>query len=216
VLRGDLKLLQASAEKGDLAEFSSRWTAFHRFLKVHMAMEDNGMFGLLDSSFDNAISKESIAGEHTHDKAESAAVQAAIDAGDIAAVKAAWAPYHTHHLEHLVHEEKVLMPLVGRLGGGDGLKRTALFNKHIVAPGLATGDFDFFVSHGVGILAAHGSTEHDAKTASRVFANAIRGCTPPDLWAHLLPIVKAAMPAEVYEAAVEVGDIDGPGLLHVA
>jgi hypothetical protein len=227
----DLRLLQAAVteteaaaaaaadssggdgSESDLSAFSSRWAAFQRFLRVHMAMEDGGIFPLLDASFDGAVSSEGMHAEHTLDVSEAAAVQTAIDAGDIAGVRAAWAPYHTHHLEHLVHEEKVLMPLVGRLGGRDEVRRTALFNKHIVAPGLATGDFDFFVSHGVGTLAVHGSTEHDAKTATRVFANAIRGCTPPDQWAHLLPIVKAAMPPEVYEAAVALGGIDGPGLL---
>lgn len=213
VLRGDLKLLQASADEGNLGEFASRWAAFLRFLKVHMAMEDNGMFGLLDQTFDDAIKKSTLSSEHTGDIEEAAAVQAAVDKSDIAAVKAAWAVYGPHHLEHLVHEEAILMPLVGRLGGGDASKRAALFNEHIVAPGIATGDFDFFVSHGVSILATHGSTEHDAKTASRVFSNAIRGCTTPAQWSQLHPLVKAAMPADVYASAVAIGDIDGPGLV---
>ena len=66
------------------------------------------------------------------------------------------------------------------------------------------------------MLAANGSTENDGKTASRVYANAFRGCTTPSEWAHLLPLVKAAMGDAVYAAAVEDGAIDGPGLIEDA
>lgn len=81
VLRGDIKLASAALEAGDLAAFKQHWAALHRFLVVHMAMEDAGMFPLLDATFDGAISKAALGAEHEHDTADGARVEAAGECG---------------------------------------------------------------------------------------------------------------------------------------
>jgi iron-sulfur cluster repair protein YtfE (RIC family) len=77
VLRGDIKLASTALEAGDLVAFQQHWAALKRFLKVHMVMEDAGMFPLLDSIFDGAITKAALGAEHEHDNADAAKLDSA-------------------------------------------------------------------------------------------------------------------------------------------
>jgi len=214
VVRNDLKTLAAAAKDGDLAAFRAAWAAFKRFLAVHAAMEDGGVFTALDARFDNAATSAGLPGEHDEELADAAAVNAALESGDAAAVAAAYLErYEPHHQAHLKHEEAVMMPLIARIPGPEKARFIA---TEILPGGVRTGDFDHFVSHGTASLATHGSAEQPAAVAARVWAHALRSVTTAEQWEVYRPLVKAAMPAALYEAANAAADLDGPGLLPAA
>src|SRR5262245_65280224 len=48
-LRASIRLQEQSLAAGDTAAFREEWQRFQRALAVHMAMEDDSMFELLDS-----------------------------------------------------------------------------------------------------------------------------------------------------------------------
>ena len=103
------------------------------------------MFPLLDSVSDNGVTKAALHEEHVADEKDFGLLQAAIDSGDLERIKGLWVSYSASHLAHLAHEEEVMMPLVGKLGGGDPQKRALIFRQSIIAAGLATGVFVSFV-----------------------------------------------------------------------
>jgi hypothetical protein len=211
VVRNDLKALEAAAASGDLATFQAAWESFHRFLKVHMAMEDNAMFALLDSRFDGAATKAGLYEEHTRDTELSAAVESALADRNVAALRAAFEVLASFHRAHLEHEETVMMPLVGKLPTGP--QRAQIIASECMSHGIATGDFDFFVQHGIHSLSTVGSTANTAATATRVFAHALQSLCTVEQWKHYFPIVRDAMPGDIFAAInAEVG-LDGPGLL---
>lgn len=212
VVRNDLKLMHAAAEAHDVAAFQPLWRDFRRFLRVHMAMEDgDAIFGLLDAHFDGVATKERLCDEHAAEAPASASVDAALAAGDGAALADAFLRvYEPEHAAHLAHEEAVMMPLVAKLPPAS---RALLLAKHVMAPGIATGDFDFFLSHGVSSLATHGSTQNTAAVASRVFAHAAQALSTPEQWAHFLPLVRDAMGPALFAAANAEVALDGPGKL---
>ena len=47
-LRASIRLQDQKLDAGDVAAFAGEWRTFQRALAVHMAMEDDFMFGLLD------------------------------------------------------------------------------------------------------------------------------------------------------------------------
>jgi hypothetical protein len=110
-IRGSLKDCTAAAAAGDAGLLKDEWAALKRSLGTHMAMEEGGFFPLLDAQFEGVVTAEGLAGEHEHDRAEQARVDAALAGGDAGAAAAAIAHFAAEHEKHLKHEEDVLMPL---------------------------------------------------------------------------------------------------------
>jgi hypothetical protein len=200
VLRNDLgKVLAPRAEAGDLAGFSAAWQAYARAIAVHAAMEDGvegaggGSSAMLDHHFGGAADAAMFRAEHVQEHALQAAVTRAVPAG-MAAVRAAFAAYRPMAEAHLQHEEDIMMPLVARLPQ----PKAPLFAHWCVSAGIAHGDFDHFVAHGVQSLAAWGSTKNTPAGATRVFVHALKTVCTPAQWARYLPLARAAAPADVW------------------
>lgn len=88
-LRVSIKLQQHALDAGDEAAFREEWTTFQRGLAVHMAMEDDAMFGLLDEVGGGAITAAKIPQEHVEDTRLAAAVGAALGTSDPQVLRAA-------------------------------------------------------------------------------------------------------------------------------
>jgi hypothetical protein len=204
VLRNDLaKVLAPLAQRGDMPGFAAAWQSYVTAIAVHAAMEDGvpgaggGITALLDHHFDGAAGAAMFRQEHVQEHLMQHAVAEAMPHGP-AALRHAYAAYRAAAELHLQHEEDVMMPLVARLPQ----PKAPLFAHWCVTPGIAHGDFDHFVAHGVRSLATFGSTKNTPAGATRVFLHSLKTVCTPAQWARVQPLARqAALPA-VWAAVV--------------
>ena len=204
VLRNDLaKVLAPAAEAGDVVRFASDWQAYGRAIAVHAAMEDGvpgaggGSAAMLDHFFDGAAGAATFKAEHVAEHAMQQTVTDAIPAG-ASAVREAFAAYRMVAEAHLKHEEDIMMPLVARLPQ----PKAPLFADWCVSAGIAQGDFEHFVAHGVESRSAHGSAKNTPAGATRVFVHALKTVGTPTQWAASLPVARRAAPPEIWAMVV--------------
>ena len=204
VLRNDLaKVLTPLAEAGNLARFATAWKAYTMAIAVHAAMEDGvagaggGSAAMLDHFFDGAAGAAMFKAEHVDEHAMQHAVTDAIPSGPIA-VRKAFAAYRAVAEAHLKHEEDIMMPLVARLPQ----PKAPLFAHWCLTAGIAHGNFDHFVAHGVQSLSAFGSAKNTPVGATRVFVHALKTLCTPAQWAHYLPVARGAAPPEIWAGVI--------------
>ena len=204
VLRNDLaKVLAPLAQAGDLASFALAWHAYTRAIAVHAAMEDGvegaggGSAAMLDHYFDGAADAPAFKAEHVLEHAGQHSVTTALGEGTDA-LRKAFGAYRALAEAHLKHEEDVMMPLVQRLPQPKAPK----FAQWCVSAGIAQGDFEHFVAHGVESLATHGSGKNTPAGATRVFVHSLKTVCSPEQWAAYRPIARAAAPAEIWAAVI--------------
>lgn len=104
-----------------------------------------------------------------------------------------------------------MMPIVGTLPN----PKAPLVAAHSLPAAEDAGDMEFYVSHGVATLSAHGSTASTPAVCTRVWVHALQAISRPDAWTgRYLPLVRAAAVPDVWAAMVaEVPGLEGPGLL---
>jgi hypothetical protein len=204
VLRNDLaQVLTPLAQAGRLSAFAAAWLAYTRAIAVHAAMEDGvegaggGSARMLDHHFDGAAGAAMFRDEHEQEHAAQAAVTQALAEGE-AATRAAFFAYREVAEAHLQHEEDIMMPLVARLPQ----PRAPLFAQWCVSAGIAQGDFDHFVEHGVQSLATWGSAKNSPAGATRVFVHALKTLCTPAQWQRYLPLARRAAPPAVWAAVL--------------
>jgi Hemerythrin HHE cation binding domain len=105
-LRASIRLQEQKLDADDAAAFRQEWQTFQRALAVHMAMEDNSMFDLLDGVSGGAIAAAKLPAEHLEDSRLAAAVDAGVAGVDVTALRAAWSAWKEDHLHHLAHEKR--------------------------------------------------------------------------------------------------------------
>jgi hypothetical protein len=199
---------------GDLGKFQTEWTAYKRALLVHAVMEDEGFFPLTDELFENASSNEHFREEHEDDHKRVEAVDAAVAISDTAAMQAAFAAWAAGHEAHLAHEEKILMPLTGKMAGTPA-DRAKVFADRMLCKGVATGDFDFCVTWVVQKLSKFGSKGNPPAVATRVWVHGLQHASTPDQWAAWKPLVVAACHGDVWTTMLaEVPDLDNAGKIQ--
>jgi hypothetical protein len=81
-LRASIRLQEQKLEAGDVAGFRDEWQTFQRAVAVHMAMEDDSMFELLDGVSGGAMTSADLPAEHVKDAILAAAVDAALGEGE--------------------------------------------------------------------------------------------------------------------------------------
>lgn len=204
VLRNDLaQVLTPLAEAGDVAAFAIAWNAYATAIAVHAAMEDGvegaggGTAAMLDHYFDGAAGAAMFKDEHVQEHAMQHAVTEAIPQG-AAALRTAFTAYRVAAEAHLQHEEDIMMPLVARLPA----PRAPLFASWCLSAGIAHGNFEHFVAHGVKSLASHGSAKNTPAGATRVFVHALKTVCTPAQWAHYLPVARSAAPPDIWSVVL--------------
>lgn len=204
VLRNDLAhVLSPLAEAGDLAGFAAAWRSYTVAISVHAAMEDGvegaggGSAAMLDHYFDGAAGALMFHQEHEAEHAAQHAVSNAIPAG-MDAVRQAFVTYCEVAAAHLKHEEDIMMPLVARLPN----PKAPLFARWCISAGMAHGNFDHFVAHGVQSLATFGSTKNTPLGATRVFVHALSAVCTPEQWQRYLPIAREAAGPQIWAGVV--------------
>jgi iron-sulfur cluster repair protein YtfE (RIC family) len=209
-LRASIHLQGQKLDAGDLAAFRDEWQTFKRALAVHMAMEDNFMFALLDGVGGGAISTARVPEEHVEDARLAAAVDAALAAAETSALRAAWSTWKEDHLHHLTHEEEVMMPLTMKTAATpDG--RARVFHERLLVPSERLPDFDWYIGWVVHTLSQHGSSAQPANLATRVFAWGLQHACSPDQWRRLRPIVESNCTPAIWAELTSKFGLDGEG-----
>ncbi len=164
----------------------------------------DGFFAALDAASGGAVTAAGIPGEHDHDRAEQALVDAAAARGDAAALAAAFTRFAAEHEAHLKHEEDVMMPLTMKIGAMPE-ERGRKANKSLLRPMLP--EFEAF--HLKWILQK--LLKHKPAEATRVFICGLQVTSTPAEYVRFLPTIAAEVPAPVFAAMDAEFGIAGPG-----
>jgi len=215
-LRASIRLQQGHLDAGERAAFVAEWRDFQRALAMHMAMEDEAMFALLDQVGGGAVTAAALPAEHAEDTRLAAAVDAALAgapaAGNFAALRAAWAAWKHDHLHHLEHEEAVMMPLTMKTAPTPH-ERARVVNDRLVTPFERRADFAWFVGWVVALLSRHGSAAQPPNVATRVFAWGLQHASSREQWQRLRPVVQQATTPAIWTELKEQFGLDGDGPL---
>mgnify|MGYP003334534447 FL=1 len=214
-LRASINLQDRLLAAGDLAGFADEWRDFQRGLSVHMAMEDQGMFDLLDSVSDGAITAAALPAEHQEDMRLLADVETCLADGQISALRQAWDIWKQDHLHHLEHEEEVMMPLTMKTGSTPA-ERARVVHERILVPSESLPDFDWSIGWVIGKLSREGSASQPAAVATRVYAWGLQHACSPDQWNRLRPIVRDHCTPEIWEELTRDYGLDGEGAISPA
>jgi hypothetical protein len=210
-LRASIRLQEQKLDADDATAFREEWQTFQRALAVHMAMEDNSMFDLLDGVSAGAIASAKLPAEHVEDSRLAAAVDAALAGADVTALRAAWSDWKEDHLHHLAHEEEVMMPLTMKTAATPEA-RARVVHERLLGPSEDLPNFDWYIGWVVRMLSEHGSEGQPANVATRVFAWGLQHACSPSQWNRLRPIVQQnCTPAIWAELSSKFGlNGDGP------
>ena len=209
-LRASIRIQEQRLEAGDLAALRDEWQTFQRALAVHMAMEDNSMFTLLDGISAGAISAAQLPQEHSEDMRLALAVDAALKMSDLGAVRSAWSAWKDDHLHHLSHEEEVMMPLTMKTAATPEA-RARIVHDRLLTPSETLPDFDWFIGWVVGMLSRHGSGAQPADVATRVFAWGLQHACSPGQWNRLRPIVERNCTPAIWAELTSRFGLNGSG-----
>lgn len=209
-LRASIRLQGQALDAGDVATFGNEWQTFRRALAVHMAMEDDAMFGLLDGVGNGAISSAKLPEEHAEDSRLAAAVDTALAAANITAVQTAWSAWKDGHLHHLTHEEVVMMPLTTKTAATSEA-RARVVHDRLLGPGERLPDFDWYVGWVVSMLSQHGSAGQPPNVATRVFAWGLQHACSPSQWNRLRLVVERNCTPAIWAELTAKFALDGDG-----
>jgi len=193
-----------------MENFVNEWKAYKRALAVHMAMEDGGLFNLLDRVGEQAVTREGLRGEHVEDLKLQQGVDEAVAASDHTGVKEHFDAWAVDHLAHLDHEEKVMMPLIPR-AARDPVAQGQVVHDDIVSTVADNPDFDWALGWIVDKLNRFGSHEQPPDVATRVFAWGLHYAADDAQWRRWLPIIEASVSPDIFRDLVETYRLDRPG-----
>lgn len=191
-------------------DFLEEWRDLQRALRMHMHMENNGFFQLLDSVGDSAVTEAGLGDEHTHDLKLQESVDLAISENNVATLKKTFQAWSDDHLAHLVHEEEVMMPIIPRTG------RSCLEHGQVVHDRLLSAvdsqeEFDWTLGWIINKLMNAKSTEPPAEMMVRVFVWGLHYSADDEQWQRWLPIVRNNVPGNLYQQMVDNFQIHRPG-----
>ena len=209
-LRASIRLQEQKLEAGDVAGFRDEWQTFQRAVAVHMAMEDDSMFELLDGVSGGAITSADLPAEHVKDAILAAAVDAALAESEANAVRAAWSAWRDDHLHHLEHEEAIMMPLTMKTAATPEA-RARVVHDRLLGPSEKLVNFDWYIGWVVSMLSQFGSASQPPNVATRVFAWGLQHACSPSQWNRLRPIVQKNCTAAVWSELTEKFGLDGDG-----
>jgi hypothetical protein len=209
-LRASIRLQEQKLGAEDVAAFREEWQTFQRALAVHMAMEDESMFDLLDGVSGGAISAAKLPAEHVEDSKLGAAVDAALGDADVIALHAAWSAWKADHLHHLAHEEEVMMPLTMKTAATPEA-RARVVHDRLLGPSENFPNFDWYIGWVVRMLSEHGSEGQPANVATRVFAWGLQHACSPGQWNRLRPIVRQNCTPAIWDELSSKFGLNGDG-----
>ena len=193
-----------------MENFSIEWRDLQRALNMHMHLENNGFFQLLDSIGNSAVSEAGLGGEHDHDLELQQNVDKAIREGDLDSVRQAFDAWSQDHLSHLVHEEDVMMPIIPK-AGANCIEHGQVVHDRLLASINAPDEFDWTLSWILQKLQSSSNEAQMSEMMVRVFVWGLHYSADEQQWQRWLPIIKENVSASFYQQLVDTFRIDRPG-----
>jgi iron-sulfur cluster repair protein YtfE (RIC family) len=193
-----------------MGNFTEQWRDFQRALSVHMQLEDKGLFPLLDSVGNSAVTEAGLRDEHINDLKLREAVDKAIKKDDDEALKRAFDAWSEDHLAHLTHEEEVMMPIIPHTGK-NCIEHGQIVNQRLLSMAQSIDEFDWALAWILDNLGRANSTNPPAEMMVRVFVWGLHYSADENQWQRWLPIVKKSVSSDIYQQMVSNFRIDRPG-----
>jgi len=190
--------------------FSDQWRHFQRALSVHMQLEDDGLFPLLDSVGNSAVTEAKLGDEHNLDQQLQAAVDRALSKGDKAAIRQTFEAWSGGHLAHLTHEEDVMMPIIPKTGK-NCIEHGQVVHERLFSAIKSMDEFDWALGWIVDKLNGASGTSQPADVMVRVFVWGLHYSADDSQWRRWLPIIKTNVSPDLYQQMVDNFHIDRPG-----
>jgi hypothetical protein len=210
--RTSIRLQQQALGLGDAVGFSAEWRAFQRALAVHVAMEDDTLFALLDEVTAGAITAANLPDEHVDDERLAAQVDVALAAGSPVLLYDTWSAWKAVHLRHLAHEEAIVTPLT-MLTAPTPQARGRLVHERVITPIEHLPDFDWSIGWVVNRLSEFGSTAQPPEVATRVFAWGLQNACSRSQWRRLRPVVQRNCTPAIWAGMAANFGLDGEGAI---
>lgn len=191
-------------------DFLNEWRDLQRALKMHMHMENNGFFQLLDSIGNFAVKEAGLGDEHTHDLELQHKVNKAIDEQNTSVLKSAFQAWSEDHLAHLVHEEEVMMPIIPK-AGNTCVDHGQVVHDRLLAVVNSMDEFDWTLGWILDKLRNAKSSEAPPEVMVRVFVWGLHYSADTKQWQRWLPIVKSKVSDELFKQMAENFQIERPG-----
>ena len=193
-----------------MSNFSLEWRNLQRAVDMHMQMENDGFFQLLDNIGDSAVNKAGLRDEHDHDLQLRKNVDKAISENDSSALTNSFETWREKHLKHLVHEEEVMMPLIPK-AGKSCVEHGQVIHDQILSSIASNEEFDWTLGWILEKLASSDSGGQPSDVMVRVFVWGLHYCADDSQWQRWLPIVNATVSDQLYQHMVKTFRIDRPG-----
>ena len=209
--RTGIRLQEQALNLGDIFAFRAEWRAFQRALAVHVAMEER-LFVLLDDIGAGAIGAACLAEEHIVDERVASRVDAALAAGNPAALRGAWTVWKALQLRHLAHEEEIVTPLTMKTGTTPEA-RGRVVHEWLITPTEHLPNFDWAIGWVVQLLSEYGSTSQPPEVATRIFACGLQNACSRSQWRRLRPIVQRHCTPSLWAGMESRFGLDGEGAI---
>ncbi|MBS0447368.1 MAG: hemerythrin domain-containing protein [Proteobacteria bacterium] len=209
--RTSIRLQEQALVLDDPISFRTEWQGFRRALAVHVAMEE-AMFDVLDEVGNGALQASRTGAEHDEDERSAARVDAALAAGDLSMLFAAWTTWHGRHLRHLANEEQIVTPLTMKTGATPQARGRVVHDR-ILTPTEGLPDFDWSVGWVVRLLGEFGSTAQPPRVATRVYAWGLQNACSRSQWRRLRPVVQSHCAPEIWDEMASQFGLDGEGAI---
>lgn len=196
-------------------KFLPIWHDYVRSMVVHMQIEDNDMFRLLDEVSKGGITRSGLLAVHPAEQLVFEQVQHILPNEDSTEVE-----WHTFrelfnrwrkvHEDHFLSEEKEMMPLTQKVASTPEARAEIVHDRIIVnGKNRNINDFHFHIEFCVKYLSKYGSTSNDAFTATSAYVRGLKSASTPDEWLYeFLPIVKSACEPDVWARIKEKYNIE--------
>ena len=191
-------------------EFLNEWRNLQRALNMHMILENNGFFQLLDSVGNSAVSEAGLKDEHKHDVTLQENVDKAISEGDESALKQTFEMWSEDHIKHLIHEEEIMMPIIPKTGK-NCVEHGLVINEHLFSAIESMDEFDWTLNWILEKLNRANNEGQPADVMVRVFVWGLHYCADNSQWQRWLPIVKNGVSQDLYQQLVNDFCIERPG-----
>lgn len=168
--RWAIKEMTESLDASNTSAFADQWKQYVRNLDVHEVMESDGMFPLL-LEYNPEVSE--LATEHENQKALMAAVDQAVEKGEVSAMKSSFEAWKEDQLAHLKHEEDIMMPITKKVGDSPQ-GRSEVFHTRVMPALEKSNDYDFHLGWVIQKLSTYGSASQPPEVAVRAYAHGLQ------------------------------------------
>ena len=149
---------------------------------------------MLDDECGGVASDAKLSDDHATLEAKENELKAAFAAKDLAKVKETFAEYEKINSDHLVKEEKIMMPKVMEMAkSGKNMKK--LMRDDVLNTVVDSPDYEFFIKFANEILEKH----PEGQPRVRVFDHALWAVATPDEWSTWDAWIKESVSPESYK-----------------